>query len=181
MYLVALIDVYSRYIVSWSLSNTMETGFCMDALKKALIYAHPEVINSNQGSQFTSDDWVDFLKEWNIDISMTGKGQCHDNVYIERFWRSFKTEKFYLNEFSSVRELRYAIEEYVKFYNQRRWHQSLDYKVPAEVNFEQERRPVDMWTRPSDQSVPFGMCVQAMDNTSRIDHILHTITGFAPT
>jgi putative transposase len=139
MYLVALIDVHSRYIVSWSLSNTMETGFCMDALKKALIYAHPEIINSDQGSQFTSDDWVDFLNEWNINISMTGKGRCLDNVYIERFWRSFKTEKFYLNEFNSVRELRYAIKEYVEFYNHRRWHQSLDYKVPAEVYFEQER------------------------------------------
>lgn len=133
MYLVALIDVHSRYIVGWSLSNTMEAGFCMDALKKALIYAHPEIINSDQGSQFTSDDWVDFLNEWNINISMTGKGRCLDNVYIERFWRSFKTEKFYLNEFNSVRELRYAIEEYVEFYNHRRWHQSLDYKVPAEV------------------------------------------------
>ncbi len=139
MYLVALIDVHSRYIVGWSLSNTMETGFCMDALKKALIYAHPEIINSDQGSQFTSDDWVDFLNEWNINISMTGKGRCLDNVYIERFWRSFKTEKFYLNEFNSVRELRYAIEEYVEFYNHRRWHQSLDYKVPSEVYFEQER------------------------------------------
>ena len=140
MYLVALIDVHSRYIVSWSLSNTMETGFCMDALKKVLIYAHPEIINSDQGSQFTSDDWVDFLNEWNINISMTGKGRCLDNVYIERFWRSFKTEKFYLNEFNSVRELRSAIEEYVEFYNHRRWHQSLDYKVPAEVYFEQERK-----------------------------------------
>jgi putative transposase len=152
MYLVALIDVHSRYIVSWSLSNTMETGFCMDALKKGLIYAHPEIINSDQGSQFTSDDWVDFLNEWNINISMTGKGRCLDNVYIERFWRSFKTEKFYLNEFNSVRELRYAIEEYVEFYNHRRWHQSLDYKVPAEVYFEQERKAcgyVDTSFRPS--------------------------------
>jgi putative transposase len=140
MYLVALIDVHSRYIVSWSLSNTMETGFCMDALKKGLVYAHPEIINSDQGSQFTSDDWVDFLNEWGIKISMTGKGRCLDNVYIERFWRSFKTEKFYLNEFNSVQELRHAIEEYVEFYNQRRWHQSLDYKVPAEIYFKQERR-----------------------------------------
>lgn len=139
MYLVALIDVYSRYIVSWSLSNTLETEFCLDALKKGLAQARPEIINSDQGCQFTSDDWVEFLKEWAIKISMTGKGRCLDNVYIERFWRSFKGEKFYLNEYNSVQELRQAIVEYVEFYNQCRWHQSLDYKTPAEVYFAQER------------------------------------------
>jgi putative transposase len=139
MYLVALIDVHSRYIVSWSLSNTMETGFCIDALKKGLANAQPEIINSDQGSQFTSEDWVDYLNEWNIDISMTGKGRCLDNVYIERFWRSFKREKFYLNEYNTVKELRSAIEEYVEFYNQRRWHQSLGYERPAEVYFKRER------------------------------------------
>lgn len=139
MYLVALIDVHSRYIVSWALSNTLETGFCLDALKKGLTQAQPEIINSDQGCQFTSDDWVEFLKEWGIKISMTGKGRCLDNVYIERFWRSFKGEKFYLNEYNNVHELRQAIVEYVEFYNQRRWHQSLDYKTPAEVYFARER------------------------------------------
>lgn len=139
MYLVALIDVHSRYIVSWSLSNTLETGFCLDALKKGLVIAEPEIINSDQGCQFTSDDWVEVLKEYGIRISMTGKGRCLDNVYIERFWRSFKGEKFYLNEYHNVQELRQAIVEYVEFYNQRRWHQSLDYKTPAEVYFAQER------------------------------------------
>lgn len=139
MYLVALIDVHSRYIVSWSLSNTMDTGFCLDALKNGLLYVQPEIINSDQGCQFTSEDWVDYLNEWNIKISMTGKGRCLDNVYIERFWRSFKREKFYLNEFNKVKELRAAIEEYVEFYNKRRWHQSLNYKTPAAVYFEQER------------------------------------------
>ena len=80
MYLVALIDVHSRYMVSWSLSNTMETGFCIDALKKGLVYAHPEIINSDQGCQFTSNDWVDYLNEWDIKISMTGKGRCLGRV-----------------------------------------------------------------------------------------------------
>lgn len=103
MYLVALIDVHSRYIVSWSLSNTLDTGFCLDALKKGLEFAQPEIINSDQGRQFTSDDWVEFLKEWNIRISMTGKGRYLDNVFIERFWRIFKGEKFYLNEYNSSR------------------------------------------------------------------------------
>jgi putative transposase len=139
MYLVALIDVYSRYIVGWSLSNTLETGFCIDALKKGLTQAQPEIINSDQGCQFTSEEWIGFLKEWDIKVSMTGKGRCLDNVYIERFWRNFKGEKFYLNEYNSVKELKQAVVEYVEFYNQRRWHQSLDYRTPAEVYFEQER------------------------------------------
>lgn len=140
MYLVALIDVYSRYIVAWSLSNTLDTGFCIDALKSGLADAQPEIINSDQGCQFTSDDWINYLREWRIKISMTGKGRCLDNVYIERFWRSFKREEFYLNEYGSVKELRNAISDYIDFYNRKRWHQSLGYKTPAEVYFERERK-----------------------------------------
>lgn len=140
MYLVALIDVYSRYVVSWSLSNTLDTRFCIDALKSGLADALPEIINSDQGCQFTSDDWIDYLLEWGIKISMTGKGRCLDNIYIERFWRSFKREEFYLNEYGSVRELRNAISAYIDFYNRRRGHQSLGYKTPAEIYFEQERK-----------------------------------------
>jgi putative transposase len=140
MYLVAIIDVYSRYVVGWSLSNTLETDFCIDALKSALGHATPEIINSDQGCQFTSDDWIHFLREWNIAISMTGKGRCADNIYIERFWRSFKREEFYLNEYESVKDLRKAISAYIDFYNQKRWHQSLGYKTPASVYFEQERK-----------------------------------------
>jgi len=140
MYLVTLIDVHSRYVVSWSLSNTLDTEFCLDALKSGLAEAKPEIINSDQGCQFTSEDWIHYLREWNIKISMTGKGRCLDNVYIERFWRSFKREEFYLNEYGSVKELRKAISAYIEFYNQRRWHQSLDYKTPASIYFEQERK-----------------------------------------
>jgi putative transposase len=99
IYLVALIDVYSRYIVSWSLSNTLETAFCIEALKWGLRDVCPEIINSDQGCQFTSKEWIDYLTEWGIKISMTGKGRCSDNIYIERFWRSFKREEFYLNEY----------------------------------------------------------------------------------
>lgn len=139
MYLVALIDVYSRYIVGWSLSNTLETAFCIDALKSGLVTAKPAIINSDQGCQFTSEDWVNFLHEWEIKISMTGKGRCSDNIYIERFWRSLKREEFYLNEYKSVKKLRKAISAYIKFYNQERGHQSLGYKTPAAVYFEQER------------------------------------------
>jgi len=135
VYLVALIDVYSRYVVGWKISNTLETEFCIDALKSALVTGTPELINSDQGCQFTSDDWVDFLKNNNINISMTGKGRCLDNVYIERFWRNVKREEFYLNEYATIRELKKAIGEYIEFYNHRRWHQSLDYKTPASIYF----------------------------------------------
>lgn len=140
MYLVALIDVYSRYVVGWSLSNTLETEFCLDALKSALTLATPEMINSDQGCQFTSEDWIHFLDEWGINISMTGKGRCIDNIYIERFWRSFKQEEFYLNEYGNIKELRKAIGAYIEFYNQKRWHQALGYKTPAEYYFKQERK-----------------------------------------
>lgn len=135
MYLVALIDVYSRYVVGWSLSNTLETDFCIDALKQGFTMAIPEIVNSDQGCQFTSETWINFLRDRGIKISMTGKGRCIDNVYIERFWRSFKREEFYLNEYKSVRALKKAIGAYIEFYNQRRWHQSLNYKTPAEVYF----------------------------------------------
>ena len=94
VYLTALIDVYSRYIVGWSLSTTLETSACIDALSKGLRYSIPEIINSDQGAQFTSEQWVNCLRDAGIQISMTGKRRCLDNVYIERFWRSFKQEAF---------------------------------------------------------------------------------------
>lgn len=139
MYLVALIDVYSRYIVGWSLSNMLETDFCIEALKQGLDYATPDIINSDQGCQFTSENWVNFLKEHDIQVSMTGKGRCTDNIYIERFWRSFKREEFYINDYESVKDLRNAISNYIEFYNNKRWHQSLDYKTPASLYFKRER------------------------------------------
>jgi putative transposase len=140
MYLVALIDVYSRYIVGWSLSNTLDTDFCMDALKSGFYFAKPEIVNSDQGCQFTSDDWIDCLRDNGIQISMTGKGRCNDNIYIERFWRSLKREEFYLNEYENVRALKKAIAAYIEFYNRKRFHQSLNYKTPADVYFAQERK-----------------------------------------
>jgi putative transposase len=168
MYLVALIDVKSRYVVGWQLSNTLETDFCIDALKTGLIIAKPEIINSDQGCQFTSDDWVKFLPEHGIKISMTGKGRCTDNIYIERFWRSFKREEFYLNEYGNVQEIRSAISAYIEFYNHKRCHQSLGYKTPAEIYFGESESAVDMWTSPSDQPAPFGTCGQAMDNANAL-------------
>lgn len=133
VYLTALIDVYSRYIVGWSLSNTMDTSLCLDALNKSLSHSTPQIINSDQGSQFTSEKWTDALKKKHIDISMTGKGRCIDNVYIERFWRSIKHEKIKLSEFDNIHELENLIAEYIEHYNHERPHQALGEFVPSEV------------------------------------------------
>lgn len=157
MYLVALIDVHSRYIVGWSLSNTQDTLFCLEALKMGLHEGLPDIVNSDQGSQFTSGDWVEYLDEYGVKISMTGKGRCSDNVYIERFWRSFKQEEFYLNEYVSVKALRLAIDEYIEFYNHKRWHQTLDYKTPASAYFAQE------WEACGYVDEPFGAASSLRD------------------
>ena len=164
VYLVALIDVYSRFIVSWKISNTLDTLFCIEALKVGLMTAKPTILNSDQGCQFTSHEWIKFLKEKDIQISMTGKGRCLDNVYIERFWRSFKREEFYLNEYGSIKDLKKATELYIGFYNYSRWHQSLDYKTPAQYYFSEQKNPVGRCTSPSDQSASFGECGESMDN-----------------
>lgn len=140
MYLTALIDVHSRYIVGWSLGNTLDTEVCIDALNDALktSTALPEIINSDQGCQFTSELWVNALLDKGISISMTGKGRCLDNIYIERFWRSLKYEDIYLNDYTTVAELETAITNYIEFYNNERPHQSLDYKTPAEIYLKEE-------------------------------------------
>ena len=170
VYLVALIDVYSRYIVGWQISTTLETHFCVDALKQGLTLAIPDIVNSDQGCQFTSAEWVDFLNYQDIKISMTGKGRCLDNVFIERFWRSLKREEFYLNDYDSVKELKIAIGNYIEFYNHKRWHQSLNYKRPAEIYFGElnKDKPVNIWTSPAEQPVPYGTCGQAMDNATAL-------------
>ena len=162
MYLVALIDVHSRYIISWELSNTLDAEFCVDMLQRTLCFMKPKILNSDQGCQFTSEEWINVLKAAGITISMDGKGRCLDNIYIERFWRSFKYEDFKLNDYQSVTELRRGIKSYIEFYNQRRWHQALNYKTPAEVYFED--LPVDLWTSPSDQPEPCRTCGQVMNN-----------------
>ena len=167
VYLTALIDVHSRYIVGWSLSTSLETSACIDALNKGLRHSTPEIINSDQGAQFTSEQWVNCLHDAGIQISMTGKGRCLDNVYIERFWRSFKQEEFYLNAYSTLSCLKQAIKDYVAFYNHKRWHQSLDYNTPASIylNGGRDKGTIIMCTSPSEQPAPFGACDQVMDNT----------------
>lgn len=131
VYLVAVMDWFSRYVLSWALSLTMELDFCVEALKRALRRGRPEVFNSDQGSQFTSEKFTGELEARQIAISMDGRGRCMDNIFIERLWRSLKYEEVYLKDYASVVEARTGIQSYIRFYNRERLHQSLDYRTPA--------------------------------------------------
>jgi putative transposase len=136
MCLVAIIDWYSRFILSWELSDTMTVDFCVSALQKALTYGLPEIHNSDQGSQMTAKEYLSILQEHpTIRISMDHKGRCFDNIFIERFWRSLKYEEVYLKDYQSPREARLSIGAYMEFYNYKRFHHSLDYQTPAKVYF----------------------------------------------
>lgn len=136
MYLVAIIDMYSRMIVGYRLSNSLCTESCLSALEDAVLkYGAPEILNSDQGSQFTSEIWSKQLSKYNIKISMVGKGRCCDNAYIERLWRAFKYECSYLYQWNTVEELKRNIVKWVNWYNYKRPHQSLNYSTPAEVMF----------------------------------------------
>jgi putative transposase len=131
VYLVAVMDWFSRYVLSWSLSLSMEIEFCVEALKSALRRGRPDIFNSDQGSQFTSEKFTGELAAREIAISMDGRGRCMDNIFIERLWRSLKYEEVYLKDYTSVGEARACIEKYFRFYNQERLHQSLEYRTPA--------------------------------------------------
>jgi putative transposase len=133
MYLFVIIDWYSRCIIDYELSNTMETGFIIETLQRAFKKAIPEIINSDQGSQFTSNEYIDLLKENHVRISMDSKGRATDNAITERFFRNIKQEKLYIFEYSTPRELRSLINEYIHFYNFERPHQSLDYEYPYKL------------------------------------------------
>lgn len=133
LYLVAVMDWFSRFVLSWSLSLTMEVEFCVEALKRALRRGRPDIFNSDQGSQFTSEKFTAELETRKIAISMDGRGRCMDNIFVERLWRSLKYEEVYLKDYESVREAQAGIESYFQFYNQERLHQSLDYRTPAAI------------------------------------------------
>lgn len=137
IYLTAVIDWYSRYVISWEVSITMEEDFCIKALERALKQqGNPEVFNSDQGAQFTSKKFTSILESEKIKISMDGKGRCLDNIFCERLWRSVKYENVYLKDYETVYEAYQDLKEYFEFYNHKRIHQSLDYKTPAEVYFQ---------------------------------------------
>ena len=136
VYLVAIMDWYSRYILSWRVSISLENDFCVNALNEALAkHGKPDIFNTDQGVQFTSKSFVEVLETRGIQISMDGKGRALDNVFIERFWRSLKQEKIYRYDLETVAEAKEAIRAYIDFYNNRRPHQSFDYQTPAEVHF----------------------------------------------
>jgi putative transposase len=135
MYLVAIIDWFSRYVLSWELSNTLDSDFCVTALTRALKYGIPDIFNSDQGSQFTSHDFTGQLLTAGIQISMDGRGRVMDNIFIERLWRSLKYEDIYIKEYETVKQLYLGLDQYFDFYNYERPHQSLGYKTPAMVYF----------------------------------------------
>jgi putative transposase len=133
LYLAAVIDWYSRYVLAWNLSNTMETGFCTTTLKQSLKHGTPEIFNTDQGSQFTSQEFTGVLKEKNISISMDGKGRALDNVYIERFWWTLKHEDIYPNVYETGEDLYAGLAKYFRYYNEERDHSSLGKKTPSEI------------------------------------------------
>jgi putative transposase len=133
LYLVAVIDWFSRFVLSWELSSTMETGFCLSAQQAAFCFGQPDIFNQDQGSQFTSAEFLAPLKKRGIAISMDGRGRALDNVFIERLWRSVKYELIYPGDFASGAELFAALDRYFHFYNFRRPHQALGYRTPADL------------------------------------------------
>lgn len=136
VYLVAMIDLYSRYIVAWELSNCLDAEFCISMLERGLCVDKPKIINTDQGVQFTSHAWIDTVQSNDILPSMDGVGRCMDNIFIERFWRSLKQENVYRLEYNDVPHARKEIGQYIDFYNNERLHSSLGYKTPAEVYFD---------------------------------------------
>jgi putative transposase len=133
LYLVAIMDWHSRYVLAWRLSNTLDVDFCLEALEEALSKGQPEIFNTDQGSQFTSEAFTGRLLAQGIQVSMDGKGRCMDNVFVERLWRSIKYEEVYLKAYQNGTEARRGIGAYLAFYNQERPHQALGYRTPGQV------------------------------------------------
>jgi putative transposase len=141
VYLVAIMDWHSRYVVSWEVSNSLEATFCVRALKKAFQRCgYPEIFNSDQGSQYTGEEFQSVLQaSGRVRVSMDGRGRCMDNIFTERLWRSVKYEEVYLEEYESLPQAREGVDRYLTFYNEARLHQALGYKTPAEIFFAPEK------------------------------------------
>jgi putative transposase len=133
VYLAAIMDWFSRYVLSWEISVTLESEFCIEALKEALSFGKPQIFNTDQGSQFTSTEFTKILQDASVQISMDGKGRAFDNIFSERLWRTVKYEEVYLRDYQSVNEARYYLGRYFEFYNNERLHEALSYRSPAEV------------------------------------------------
>lgn len=134
-YLVAVLDWYSRYVLAWRLSNSLEAHFCLEALEESLAGGTPDIFNTDQGVQFTSDEFTGCLKDRRIKISMDSKGRALDNIFVERLWRSVKYEDIYLKGYRTMSEVHEGLKQYFLFYNNERFHQALDYKTPREVHY----------------------------------------------
>jgi putative transposase len=133
MYLAAVIDWFSRYVITWRLSNTLDGSFCLEMLDEALSGGRPEVFNTDQGVQFTAEAWTGRLEKAGVAVSMDGKGRCLDNVFVERLWRTVKYEDIYLWRYEAVPQLRQGLGRYFPYYNEERLHQALEYRTPASV------------------------------------------------
>jgi putative transposase len=143
VYLFAVLDWYSRFVVAWSLDLSLEIGFVLEAMKQALALGKPQICNSDQGSHFSSPKYTNLLLEAEVQISMDGKGRALDNIFTERLWRSVKYEEVYLKDYASPKEARQGLDDYFEFYNYRRLHQSLDYQTPASIYFKKGERSTD--------------------------------------
>lgn len=142
LYLTVIMDWHSRAVLSWRLSNTLHADFCVEALEEALArFGTPEIFNTDQGSQYTSDDFIAVLKKYSIKISMDGKGRCMDNIFVERLWRSLKYEEVYLHAYATVADARAGLGRWLRFYNEERLHQTHGYRTPRQIY--EETRP---WT-----------------------------------
>jgi putative transposase len=140
LYLTAILDWYSRYVLAWRLSNSLDVEFCLEALEEALGQAHPEIFNSDQGVQFTSREFTGRLESAAVAISMDGRGRALDNVFVERLWRSVKYEEVYLHDYATGVECHAGLSSYLRFYCEERPHQALDYRTPAEVYWDKGER-----------------------------------------
>jgi putative transposase len=141
MYLVAILDWFSRYVIAWDLSNTLDGHFCRQALEQALGVDQPEIFNTDQGAQFTARAFTTTLELAGVRISMDGRGRVFDNIFVERLWRTVKYEDIYIKDYATVPALKTGLAIYFTFYNHERLHQSLDYRTPAEVHFADEKSP----------------------------------------
>lgn len=145
VYLMAIMDWYSRYVISWETSITLDVWFCLEALDRAINKGCPEIFNTDQGSQFTSNAFTGKLEGTGVRISMDGRGRVFDNIFIERLWRSVKHEEVYLKDYKTVREASEGLRRYFDFYNNERLHQSLEYRTPAMLYFRDKRRGKERW------------------------------------
>ncbi len=173
MYLVAVMDLFSRFVLAWQMDDTLEMQFVLEAVNNALAMATPKVWNSDQGSHFTSPQYIERLTQAGIQISMDGKGRATDNIFVERLWRSLKYEEVYLKEYATPKEARQGVGSYIDFYDYRRVHQALDYRTPAMLYFGGSAMPERYPAIPSDHGV--GVHQSLRDGCQHLVNVKRTL------